>query len=211
MKRGLVLLDSPLPRDEILQPLVTRADYVVAADGGANLALERGIELDAVVGDLDGIWATTLARLPRRLVHRSQDPDTTDVDKAVAHAIRKGCTRITLAGASAGRLDHTLANLSMMLKYRERARLELVDDDFTTRLLERATSFRAAPGTIVSLVAVPEARGVTTRGLRWPLRDFTLTFSSRGVHNEVRRSPALVSLTAGALLLLVGHDVLRHR
>ncbi|MCZ7579006.1 MAG: hypothetical protein M5U18_18940 [Dehalococcoidia bacterium] len=46
--------------------------------------------------------------------------------------------------------------------------------------------------------------------MRWDLHDFTLTFSPRGVHNEVADTPATISVRTGDLLLFRGRWVERH-
>ena len=63
---------------------------------------------------------------------------------------------------------------------------------------------------IVSLVALGRCEGVTTRGLRWDLEDYPLVFSPYGVHNELVRSPATVSVREGDLLLFKGRFVEHH-
>jgi thiamine pyrophosphokinase len=59
-----------------------------------------------------------------------------------------------------------------------------------------------APGAVLTLLALGgAAEGITTDGLRWPLRRETLTpGSTRGVSNEIVAGPVRVALTAGALL-----------
>ena len=55
----------------------------------------------------------------------------------------------------------------------------------------------------MSLIPLGDATGVTTSGLKWPLRDERLELgTSRGVSNELVRSPAEVRLTTGSLLLI---------
>lgn len=210
MRRAVILLHSPLPPDEILRPRLKGADFVLAVDGGADLALERGIEPDAVLGDLDSLSAWALKWIPQRRVLRRPDPSRTDLEKGVEWLVRRGYARITVVGSNGGRLDHALAALSVLHKFHARARLELVDEHFTTLHVTKHASFRAPKGTIVSLLSPGGARGVTTTGLRWPLKDAPLPFGTLGVHNEVVRSPASVRVRTGHLFLLVGHHVLHH-
>ena len=47
---ALVVANGTLPDTELLDPLLQGADLVVAADGGADLLLSRGLRLDAIVG-----------------------------------------------------------------------------------------------------------------------------------------------------------------
>jgi thiamine pyrophosphokinase len=84
------------------------------------------------------------------------------------------------------------------------------DEFFEISLVDRSVEFSGPAGTVVSLVAIGECTGVTTDGLRWPLTDFTLSFSPRGIHNEIASSPARVSVHSGDLLLFRGRWIEKH-
>jgi thiamine pyrophosphokinase len=62
-------------------------------------------------------------------------------------------------------------------------------------------------GDLVTLLpVVGPAHGVRTEGLRYPLDGETLApGSTRGVSNELARTPARVSLTSGVLLVVFPH------
>jgi thiamine pyrophosphokinase len=72
-------------------------------------------------------------------------------------------------------------------------------------------SIEGPVGTIVSLVSLGGCRGVTTTGLRWDLANADMTFSPYGIHNEIRESPASVSVQSGDILLFKGRWVEKHR
>lgn len=89
--------------------------------------------------------------------------------------------------------------------------MRLVDDQFLAFGVDGREAIDAPPGTIVSLVAIGRCEGVTTRGLRWDLDHYPLTFSPYGVHNEVATSPASVSVKRGDLLVFQGRYIDRHQ
>jgi thiamine pyrophosphokinase len=208
--RALVIANGDPPSASLLGELAAWADLVVAADGGADRALRLGVEPGFVIGDLDSLSKTARERLgPDRLVH-DPDADRTDLQKAIEFALHRGATTIAIAGAGGARADHALANLSMLVLYRGRADIRLVDDLFTTTLVNGEATIDAEPGTVVSLIALPIAEGVTTNGLRWELTEHRLEFGTYGVHNEVATRPARVRVHAGTLLLFTGRFVERH-
>jgi thiamine pyrophosphokinase len=206
--RALVIAHGDPPSADLLRSLARDA-LVVCADGAIRYALDAGIEAHAVVGDLDSIGETRHILLTT-LVVEDRNPNTTDLQKAVDWAIAAGRTDITIAAAGGGRADHHLANLSMLTLYRGRARIAIADDLFDISLVEGTSTIEAEPGTVISLVAIGRCDGVTTHGLRWDLEDFTLDFSPLGVHNEVRESPATVSVRSGDLLLFRGRFIEKH-
>jgi thiamine pyrophosphokinase len=209
--RALVIAGGDRPSETLVRRLAAAADLVVAADSGADAAIAYGLAPDAVVGDMDSLSASARRRLDSGLLYPSEDFDTTDLQKAVTFVVARGCTRVDIAGAGGGRADHTLAGLSILVLFRGQAEVHVVDDLFDVRLVEGSATIDAPVGTVVSLVAIGPCTGVTTSGLRWELRDFPLTFSPYGIHNEVSRRPARVSVGSGDLLLFEGAWIEHHR
>lgn len=209
--RALVIANGELPSAACIQELARQADLVVATDGAGPRALALGCPLSAIVGDLDSLDPAGRTELGDIPIVELPDPDRTDLEKAVQWAIDRGCTEVDVVGFGGGRADHALANYSVLVTFRRRARVRLRDDLFTISLVEGEATIVGEPGTVVSLVALGRCEGVSTRGLRWELREATLTFSSLGIHNELRSSPAWVRVRSGDLLLFRGHWAERHR
>lgn len=211
MRRAVIAIDTQLPRPRLLAPWVERADLVVACDGAARRLLDRGITPDLVVGDMDGVLGSVRRALPPSRFLRDPDPERTDLEKAIAVAIQRGAADVTVVGAPGPRLDHALANASLLF-HPDLAglRLRFVDDQFVTQRVSGRATVRAPVGTIVSLWTPSVAQGVTTRGLRWELSDETLPSGTRGVHNEMADPVAHVTVREGPLVLLRGQGKLQH-
>jgi thiamine pyrophosphokinase len=193
------------------------ADLVVAADGGATKARVAGLAPDLVVGDgdslgPDGLAAVRAAGIPVELA--AVEKDESDLELAVAAAVVRGATRLTVLGALGGaRFDHALANAWLLAHPALVGRVAVLLDDATRVRLLDATAAPAevrldgAPGDLVSLFPFGvEAVGVTTTGLAYPLRDEPLRSGpARGLSN-VRSGPeARVALRAGRLLIVETH------
>jgi thiamine pyrophosphokinase len=207
MKAVVVAHGDLLPSD---RAAVQGQDLIVAADGGA-FALERWKILPhLVVGDMDSLGDAGVARFARQGIGVARFPsakDESDLELAVAHAIAAGATEIVLLGALGGeRLDHETANLLLLADpgY-DGVRLEARRGAMRVRALRgKGTLDLAAPvGALVTLLPVNgDAEGVTTEGLRYPLRDEALRFgSARGLSNEVAAMPARVTVHKGSLLI----------
>lgn len=208
--RALVFANGDPPSAELAAEFAADAALVVAADGGAAGALAAGIHPVAVVGDLDSLTDDMWAALPHASFVRELHPDFTDLQKAIEYCIAAGATAVDVLGAAGGRSDHALANLSVLLLYRDRATVRIIDDLFVIEAVSGVAIVDAPPGTIVSLLAIGPCRGVTTTGMRWDLTDHTLVFGPHGVHNEVANSPATVSVGSGDLLLFRGRRIEKH-
>src|SRR5690606_2693173 len=90
--RALIIAHGESPSAGLLRELADDADLVVAADGGLLVARAAGVEVDAVVGDLDSLDEGTIAALPAGTVHQDTDHDSTDLQKAIEFALSRGAT-----------------------------------------------------------------------------------------------------------------------
>jgi thiamine pyrophosphokinase len=210
--RALVFANGEAPSARLVSATLREGDLIVAADAGARHALACGLVPHAVVGDLDsfGEDPALAAAIPADRLHRESRLDTTDLEKAVAFAIQRGCDEIEILGAGGGRSDHALANLSVLIYHRGRADIRVHDEDFEICLVDGLATVEGPVGTVISLIAIGTCSGVTTTGMRWQLEDFTLPFSPRGVHNEIEDSPATVSVRTGDLFLFRGRWIEKH-
>ena len=192
-------------------------DLVIAADGGARHAAALGLRIDRWVGDGDSIESAELAALAAAgvsITRSATDKDESDTELALRTAIEAGAPTITVLGALGGvRVDHTLANVGLLLDPMLDGRRVRLYDEAAARLsvlagggsgAERGYDLAGREGDIVTLLPLGgPAHGVTTSGLRYPLAGETLELGrARGLSN-VRTAPtAHVSLTAGHLLAI---------
>jgi thiamine pyrophosphokinase len=216
--RAIVLADGSAPgRAELDATWPGWADdvgLVIAADGGARLAERLGLPLDRWVGDGDslgtaGIEALRATGVP--ITMADADKDESDTELALLAAIDAGAADVTILGGLGGRrLDHALANIALLAHpglVGRSARLL----DATTRITLLTGSgvpepyrFEGRAGDLVSLFAYAgTVEGVTTDGLRYPLRDESLELGpGRGLSNVRLGTSAAISVRSGRLLVV---------
>lgn len=222
---ALILADGDAPSHEGLDAAWPGWDAVVAvviaADGGARHAQDLGVRVDRWVGDGDSVDAATLdaLRAAGATIERSPtDKDESDTELAVMAALAAGADRLSIVGALGGpRFDHALANLTLLsmpeladldvrvLTAEHRIRLLVAGGPAPTSM-PRGLDLRGRIGDLVSLLPVgADAIGVTTEGLRYPLRNEPLLLGrTRGLSNVRVQPTARVSLRAGHLLVVEG-------
>jgi thiamine pyrophosphokinase len=181
---------------------------VVAADRGVRHALGLGLSVDIAVGDFDSITADELATVERSggiIERHPADKDSTDLELAVAAALRFGPSRILVVGGTGGRLDHLFGELSL-LTADTYAGVE-VDALLGPARLHVIRGERILAGRVdetISLFALHgQAIGVVTGGLRYPLLGETLEpGSGRGVSNIFTGAEARITVKGGVLLAI---------
>ena len=75
------------------------ADLAIAADGGLWWAQKLGVQVDAVVGDMDSVEGAALAEAEAggaEIVRHDPDKDATDLELALGLACERGASSITL-------------------------------------------------------------------------------------------------------------------
>lgn len=219
MSRIIIFANGELPDLDAARALLQKGDYLIAADGGANKLLKMGILPEIVIGDLDSVDEDTLFQLTSAEVNieqYSEDKDETDIELAFHYAVEMRPTAILVVGALGGRLDQTLANLSILSDPTLPDIDIRLDDGVEEVFFCRASSgkggqaeVRGRSGDIVSLIPWRgHVEGVSTEGLQWPLHGETLyPDKSRGISNVMLTGKAFIRVQSG--LLLVVHRRLR--
>ena len=194
---------------------------VVCADRGYRHALSLGLTPNVLVGDFDSLGADELDDARSRGVRvelHPTDKDATDLELALDLAVDGAAfgTRLTVIATPdlTERIDHLLSQLGLLAspKYAHVA----ITAWFGEALVgivhpESPVVVEGEKHELVTIIAVGgEIRGVTTRGLRYPLLNESLSpFATRGVSNTLASLPASVSITGGVGAVIRPHALRR--
>ncbi|HET92168.1 MAG TPA: thiamine diphosphokinase [Chloroflexi bacterium] len=210
--RAIIFVNGELTDPRGVRNLVRPDDLVIAADGGARHALSIGIAPHVLIGDIDSLSPDDRQRVAAarsRVIRFSSRKDETDLELALRHAADTGATEILILAALGGRLDQTIANLSLLALPELSGRdVRIVAGSQTAFLIRDGytdTIIEGQPGDTVSLLPWGgDAAGVTAVGLAWPLHEETLHFGpARGVSNVLQAQQARVRVRRGLLLCVV--------
>jgi len=203
LNQAFLICNGEPPSRRLARRLAAESGYIVAADGGANLARQLGIRPRAIIGDLDSIKPATKRYFASSLILRVRRQDNTDLEKGLDFIVAQGYRKVVIAGATGRRIDFTLANLSVLWRYIDRLVVEVVGDGWRALPVSGRSVIRARRGTTVSIIPFGMCQGVTLRGLKYPLKDALLRVGCVGVSNVVVDSPFSVEVKKGGLLMLI--------
>ena len=206
IERALILAGG----DMTTVPSPTSDTVVIAADSGYDHARRIGIDVDLLIGDLDSISDEGLDHARTSGVHVLEHPadkDHTDLELALDHAVSSGASEISVHGGEAGSLGHLLG-VALELTDRRWADVDVRwHSDGAVACVARShrtVTLEPTMGSIVSLIPVGDVSGVRTSGLQWSLEgDDLLAGTSRGMRNRTTHTSVEVSVTGGALLVIV--------
>lgn len=189
---------------------VSAADWLVAVDGGLRHILAHKRMPDLLIGDLDSVDPRELAICEAAKVEILRFPpikDKTDLDLALDVALERRFKQIIIVYGQGSRVDHSLANLSILARPDLQEIDVKLDDGKTEIMLIKGPGkcvIVTKPDDLISLIpwGLP-AKGVTTQNLHYPLQDETLLpWQSRGVSNVATAKQAIISLAEGALFVI---------
>lgn len=206
-EKGLTLVGSGAVGIGDLSEALYLAPDLVAADGGAAVALGEGHTPLAVIGDMDSLHPGVKARLPEDVLRPVEEQDSTDFDKVLARVRAPFALGVGFLG---GRVDHQMAGLNALARLRHMPCLLLGQEDVIFAAPPEL-AIRLAPGTRVSLFPFAEVEG-TDAGLHWPIAG--LRMSPAGLHGTSNRMAEgaemlRLKMSAPGLLVILPRHALR--
>jgi thiamine pyrophosphokinase len=206
VRTALLLCNGDPPSRALARRLARHADWIVAADGGADAARASGLTPDVIIGDLDSLSGATRRMFSSSLVLQLSRQDNTDLEKALDFLAASRVRTVTILGAVGKRVDFTLGNFSVLWKYSSLLDLRFAGEGWYAVPVGKKRIVRARRGTTVSLIPFGPCEGITLRGLQYTLFNASMGVGETGLSNVVVDSPFTVRVRRGAMLLLVQQE-----
>jgi thiamine pyrophosphokinase len=208
MKRIIIFANGELPDLNKARRILHTDDYIICADGGTQHALALAVQPDLIVGDMDSLEKEQFQRLQNAGVAIElypRDKNETDLELAIQRAIELNPTQIIIIAALGGRLDQTLANITLLTDLRLSSFDVRLDDGVEEIFICRdQVQVHGRSGDLVSLIPWQGAVSkVETMNLKWVLHKETLyPDKTRGISNEMTDNTASISIGSGLLLIV---------
>ena len=174
---ALLIANGEACQPELLGQLLEWSPTVVVLDSAIWRVLELGIKVDVLLGDFDrglDVDSIRAQQYPLEIVH-TPDQNKTDLDKGIEFLIERGYPAVNIVWATGRRADHSLTNMTNIVRYKNQIRIVLLDDHSRIfPLVGRYEKWYEA-GTPLSLIPVGTVTGFTSEGLKYNLQDATLT------------------------------------
>lgn len=206
--QAVLFLNGRLPTTKIIKKFLHKNTLIIAADGGANQIKELKIGVHVIIGDLDSISDANKKYFLKNKTEIIEvtDQESTDFEKALKYCIKRKIKDITVIGATGMRPDHSVNNLSVLKRFYKKLNICLITEEFAAFYLPKRFSFNYKSGETVSLVPMPIASGIKTKGLEFPLNNETLEFGKReGALNRSNSDKVSISFKEGDLLIFRKH------
>jgi len=184
------------------------SSVIICADGAAQILKMSDITPDFIVGDMDSIDENTLRYFETKesgIIRYPGDKDETDTQLALEYAFGMNPDEIRIFGALGGRVDHMLANISLLVMCAKRGvDAKIVDKDCELFVIDRSCVIDGRKGETVSLIPISsDVRGITLEGFRYPLSNGLMKIGRPyGVSNRLTGTRGTISVKSGYLLII---------
>lgn len=132
---------------------------------------------DLVIGDMDTL-SVSMQKKYSDIIIKETEQDHNDQTKAVRWAVNnlEGIDAIHILGATGGRTDHTIGNVSLLMEYTKmfdlgETTIEMVSDNGTVFPINDTVEFECGPGRSVSIFTPDNSLRIKSKGLEYPTDD----------------------------------------
>ena len=155
----VILANGAFPTHAVPLKVLNEAERVVCCDG----AVKAFPKADIVIGDGDSVPA----EFRNRLIQVDEQEDN-DLTKATRYCEAQGWNNIAYVGCTGKREDHTLGNISLLMRYYREMNINgtmFTDSGYFTPAQGEQT-FDSMPGQQVSIFNFG-CKNITSEGLKW--------------------------------------------
>ena len=209
MSRCVIVSAAPFQDPITLSGLLLPDDYIIAADGGWQLATLMGVKPAVLVADFDSM---PIPASPSgvKVITLPVQKDVTDTAEAMKIGYEAGYREFLLIGCTGGRLDHQQAVFAVAADYANRQCSVVISDEKNEIhwLTPGQYAFPSANEEKVSLFAYGgDVTGLFTEGLMYSVSDYTLSpLDPLCVSNECNEEDFCISFKSGLLMLYFSRD-----
>ena len=185
-------------------------DYslIGVTDGAFHYLKEKNFPLEKLTfisGDFDSHSGKDEEVYADKFIY-TPDQNKTDFQKALEIISQKGLKEIDVYGGSGGEMDHFLGNLTVAFLFKDIMKITFYDEFSTYFFLPNKLVLEHVLGKTISLYPFPEAKNISTVGLKWPLNNEKLTLTSRiGTRNMADKDTISIQFEEGDLVLFISH------
>lgn len=181
---------------------------IICADGAARHLRPLNVIPAFIIGDMDSIDNETVRYFDKKgsaILTYPGDKDETDTQLAIEYALKLQPDEIFIFGALGGRIDHTLANISLLIMgVKQGIDIKIIDETCEIFIVNQQSIVEGEAGKTVSLLPLSsEVAGVTLEGFEYPLSGGVMEIGRPyGISNRLIAEKGIITVKSGYLLVI---------
>lgn len=215
-KNIIIICDGKFPKKEYPRYLIRTADYIICCDGALKKFLSNSVSIfgeerlpDLVIGDMDTL-SKSLQQKYADIIIKETEQEHNDQTKAVRWALNnlKDIESIYIMGATGGRADHTIGNVSLLMEYTrmfdlQGVVLEMISDEGTIFPITDTVEFECGEGRQVSIFSPDITLNIKSEGLMYPTDDVVFDNWWKATLNKASRDTVRLVFNHSSLALVM--------
>ncbi|TPD67011.1 thiamine diphosphokinase [Flavobacterium microcysteis] len=207
---ALIIANGASCSSELMGQLLEWSPLVIVLDSAIERVLPLGIKVDVLLGDFDNeldIEYYKTLQFPLEIVC-APDQDKTDLEKAFDYLVEKGHKAVNVVWATGRRADHTITNMTNIVRFQDKLKIVILDDYSKIFQLPKRYEKWYPKGFPISIIPVGTVHGITSTNLDYLLHDETLTMGYRTGSSNHAAQDGMVTIEhkEGDLLLMECFD-----
>ena len=211
MKRRIFIISNGIINDpEFIREKLgeTNAPIIICADGAARYLRSLDIAPEFIIGDMDSIDDDTMRYFDKRkttILTYPGNKDETDTQLALEYALKLKPDEIFIFGALGGRIDHSLANITLLIMgVKQGVDVKIIDEICELFIVNQQGVVKGKAGDTVSLLPLSsEVAGITLEGFEYPLSDGVMEIGvPYGISNRLIDKKGIITVKSGYLLVI---------
>lgn len=198
---NIILADGRFPSSQETITMLKNAKQIICCDGAADKLLAFGIMPNIVIGDLDSISPDTREQLKERLI-KVEEQESNDLAKAFSYCMSQGLQDVCILGATGGREDHTLGNISLLADFAKlMPNIKMFTDHGIFFVAQESGAFSSFAGQQISIFSFDPEIKISSAGLKYPLNSLQLRRWWQASLNEASGDSFSLDFSGGTLII----------
>ena len=217
MEKDIVIIcDGTFPKQEYPKYLIRNADFIICCDGALTKFLKNSKKIfgeerlpDLVIGDMDTL-SSAMQKKYSDIIVRESEQEHNDQTKAVRWALSNidNIGTIHILGATGGRADHTIGNLSLLMEYTrmfdlEGINIEAVSDEGTIFPINDTIEFDCGQGREISIFSPDSTLRIKSEGLMYKTDDVVFDNWWKATLNKASEDKVRLELSHPSMALVI--------
>ena len=185
---ALIIANGAACNPELLGQLLEWSPLVIVLDSAMERVIKLDIKVDVLIGDFDRGFSPEqykTSQYPITIIH-TPDQNKTDLEKAFDYLIEREIPAVNVVWGTGRRADHTITNITNIIRYRNTLKIVILDDHSKIFLLPKKFEKWYTADTPISLIPIGHVTGIHSDNLFYPLKNDSLTIGIRtGSSNHV--------------------------
>ncbi len=216
MHNAVIICDGKFPVKEYPRYIIRTADFIICCDGALRKFLRASKAVfgeerlpDLVIGDMDTLPAS-LQKKYSDIIVKVDEQEHNDQTKAVRWVMENlhDVTCIHILGATGGRADHTIGNVSLLMEYTRMfdmngMTIETVSDENTIFAVNDTCEFDCGIGRGVSIFSPDNSLRIKSEGLEYPTDDVIFDNWWKATLNKASQDTVRLEFSHKSMALII--------